>query len=83
MSQPSIRKNFIFRALYELLVLITPFITIPYIARVLGSDSEGIRSYTGSVMAFFTVTKPGSLRMPNMPASFASDFAYAASSRAS
>lgn len=55
MNQPSIRKNFIFRALYELLVLITPFITIPYIARVLGSDGEGIRSYTGSVMAFFTM----------------------------
>ena len=55
LNQPSIRKNFIFRALYELLVLITPFITIPYIARVLGSDGEGIRSYTGSVMAFFTM----------------------------
>lgn len=55
MSQPSIRKNFIFRVLYELLVLITPFITIPYIARVLGSDGEGIRSYTGSIMAFFTM----------------------------
>ena len=55
MSQPSIRKNFIYRALYELLVLIAPFITIPYIARVLGSDGEGIRSYTGSVMAFFTM----------------------------
>ena len=55
MSQPSIRKNFIFRALYELLVIVTPFITIPYIARVLGSDGEGIRSYTGSVMSFFTM----------------------------
>ncbi len=55
MNQPSIRKNFIYRALYELLVLIAPFITIPYVARVLGSDGEGIRSYTGSVMAFFTM----------------------------
>ena len=55
MSQPSIKKNFIFRALYELLVLITPFITTPYVARVLGSSGEGIRSYTGSVMAFFTM----------------------------
>ena len=55
MSQPSIRKNFIFRALYELLILITPIITTPYIARVLGSDGAGIASYTGSVMAFFTM----------------------------
>ena len=55
MSEPSIKKNYIFRTLYELLILITPFITTPYIARVLGSDCEGIRSYTGSVMAFFTM----------------------------
>ena len=55
MSQPSIRKNFIFRALYELLILITPFITTPYVARVLGSDGAGISSYTGSILAFFTM----------------------------
>ena len=55
MSQPSIKKNFIYRALYELLIMITPFITTPYVARVLGSDGAGISSYTGSVMAFFTM----------------------------
>ena len=55
LKQPSIRKNFIFRTLYELLILITPFITTPYVARVLGSDGAGISSYTGSVMAFFTM----------------------------
>lgn len=55
MNQPSIRKNFIFRALYELLILITPFITIPYVARVLGSEGAGITSYTASIMSFFTM----------------------------
>lgn len=55
MSQPSIRKNFIFRVLYELLIFLTPFITTPYVARVLGSDGAGISSYTGSVMTFFTL----------------------------
>ena len=55
MNQPSIRKNYIFRVLYELLILITPFITIPYVARVLGSDGAGITSYTASVMSFFTM----------------------------
>ena len=54
-GQPSIRKNFIYRALYELLILVTPFITTPYVARVLGSEGAGISSYTGSVMAFFTM----------------------------
>lgn len=55
MSQPSVRKNFIFRASYEVLLLLTPFITTPYIARVLNSDGLGIVSYTGSIMAFFTM----------------------------
>ena len=55
MNQPSIRKNFIFRVLYELLILITPFITIPYVARVLGSEGAGITSYTASIMSFFTM----------------------------
>ena len=55
MNQPSIRKNFIFRVLYELLILITPFITIPYVARVLGSKGAGITSYTASIMSFFTM----------------------------
>ena len=55
MSQPSIRKNFIYRVLYELLVLITPFITTPYIARILGADGNGIYSYTSSIMGIFTM----------------------------
>ena len=55
MSQPSVRKNFIFRACYEVLLLLTPLITTPYVARVLNSDGLGIASYTGSIMAFFTM----------------------------
>ncbi len=55
MEQASIRKNFIFRVCYEILLLITPLITTPYIARVLCSDGVGIASYTGSIMAFFTM----------------------------
>ena len=55
MAQASIRKNFIFRACYEVLLLLTPLITTPYVARVLSSDGLGIASYTGSIMAFFTM----------------------------
>lgn len=55
MNQPSVRKNFIFRACYEALLLLTPLITTPYAARVLQSDGLGIASYTGSIMAFFTM----------------------------
>ena len=55
MNQPSIRKNFIFRVCYEILLLLTPLLTTPYIARVLESDGLGIASYTGSIMTFFTM----------------------------
>ena len=53
--QPSVRKNFIYRTCYEVLLIITPFITEPYIARVLGADGVGIASYTNSIMMFFTM----------------------------
>ena len=55
MKQASIRKNFIYRSCYEVLILLTPLITTPYIARVLGSDGVGVSSYTHSLMAIFTM----------------------------
>lgn len=55
MSQPSVKKNYIYRTLYEILVLITPFVTTPYISRVLGADGVGIYSYTSSIMTYFTL----------------------------
>lgn len=55
MDLPSIKKNYIYRFSYELLVLIIPFITTPYISRVLGADGIGIYSYTTSVMTYFTL----------------------------
>ena len=53
--QPSVRKNFIYRTFYEILLIITPLITEPYIARVLGADGVGIASYSNSIMVFFTM----------------------------
>lgn len=33
---PSVRKNYIYNLIYQVMTLITPFITTPYISRVLG-----------------------------------------------
>ena len=55
MSQPSVKKNYIYRTMYEILVLITPFVTAPYISRVLGADGVGVYSYTYSIMTYFTL----------------------------
>ena len=41
---PSVRKNYIYNLIYQVMTLITPFITTPYISRVLGADGTGIQS---------------------------------------
>ena len=55
MNQPSVKKNYIYRLSYEILILLTPFITTPYVSRVLGADGIGIYSYTSSIMTYFTL----------------------------
>ena len=52
---PSIKKNYIFNTLYQLLSIITPLITAPYTSRVLGADNIGIQSFTSSNTAVFTL----------------------------
>ena len=55
MRAQSIKINYILNTAYQVLTLITPLITAPYISRVLGADGVGIYSYTTSVVAFFTM----------------------------
>ena len=49
----SLTKNYIYNLIYQILILIVPFITIPYISRVLGAENIGIYSYTISISAYF------------------------------
>ena len=44
-----IAKNYIYNLMYQLLVLLVPLITAPYLARVLGSEGTGIYSYVHSM----------------------------------
>ena len=53
MRTQNIRINYILNTMYQLLTLITPMVTAPYISRVLGANGVGIYSYTTSVAAFF------------------------------
>lgn len=46
-------KNFIFASSYQILALIVPLITTPYISRVLGVGNIGIFNYTQSVLSYF------------------------------
>ena len=50
---PNLKKNYIYRVFYEVLILIIPLITTPYISRVLGADGVGDYSFTHSVITYF------------------------------
>lgn len=53
MPKKSITKNYIYNLIYQIMLLILPLITAPYISRVLGAENIGIYSYTLSISAYF------------------------------
>jgi len=48
-----VKKNYIYNVLYQLLILIVPLITIPYVSRIIGVEGTGIYSYTYSIAYYF------------------------------
>lgn len=55
MAQKSIKKNYIYNLTYQILTLITPLITTPYLSRVFGADGIGTCSYIESVSSYFVL----------------------------
>ena len=53
MSKKSITKNYIYNLIYQILILVLPLVTTPYISRVLGPTNIGIYSYTYSILSYF------------------------------
>lgn len=51
----SLSKNLSYQTLYQVLTIITPLITAPYLSRILGAKQLGVFSYTSSVVAYFTL----------------------------
>ena len=51
----SVKKNFLYQMMYEVLVIILPFVTSPYIARVIGAEGLGIYSFSNSVAYYFVL----------------------------
>lgn len=49
----SVKKNYIYNMLYQLLIIVLPIITTPYLSRVLGPEGNGIYSYTISIVTYF------------------------------
>lgn len=52
-NKKSITKNYIYNVIYQILIIIIPLITTPYLSRVLGAESIGIYSYTLSITTYF------------------------------
>ncbi len=51
----NLKSNFIYQAFYELLLVILPILTSPYVSRILGASNIGIYSYTYTVAYYFTL----------------------------
>lgn len=51
----SLKKNYLYQATYQLLLIIVPLVTTPYLARVLGASQVGVYSYTYSISNYFVM----------------------------
>lgn len=54
-SSKSIKKNYIYNVCYQVLLLITPLITTPYLSRTLGADGVGMVSFAESIVSYFVL----------------------------
>lgn len=54
-NEKSIKGNFIYNIIFQIITLIVPFITAPYVARVLGANNIGQYSYASALVSYFSV----------------------------
>lgn len=54
-STKKIAKNYIYNSFYQILILIAPLITTPYVSRVLGVTGIGVYNYTRSIATYFVL----------------------------
>ena len=51
----SVKKNYMYNLFYQLVALMVPLVTTPYVSRVLGAQGVGAYSYTVSMAAYFVL----------------------------
>lgn len=54
-NQISVKQNFLYNIIVQVAVLIIPFVTTPYVSRVLGAENIGKYSYATSIVTYFTL----------------------------
>lgn len=50
---PSLKKNIIYNIIYQLVIVILPLITSPYLSRKLGAEMSGVYAYSYSIAYYF------------------------------
>ena len=51
----SLKKNYVYNVIYQIVNILVPFITTPYVSRVLGVDAVGTYSFTASIVSYFSL----------------------------
>ncbi len=51
----SLRKNFFYNSAYQILLMITPLITTPWLSRTIGSSGNGVFAYTQAIVNYFVM----------------------------
>lgn len=54
-SRKSLKANFIWQSSYQVLLIIIPLITTPYLSRTLGAEGVGVFSYTQAIASYFVM----------------------------
>ena len=54
-AQTSLAANFVYNTIYQILNIILPLVTVPYVSRTLGTESLGRYSYTFTVASYFGI----------------------------
>lgn len=55
MEKSKVTQNYLYNTAYQILLVITPLITAPYIARVLGVESVSTVNYVYSIVTYFVL----------------------------
>lgn len=55
MAKRSVKKNFLYNTGYQVLKVMTPLVTTPYLARILHAHGVGLFSYTQSITSYFVM----------------------------
>lgn len=53
MSKKSSKVNFLYNMIYQVVLMVLPLITMPYVSRILGAEGIGTYSYTYSIAQYF------------------------------